>query len=398
MESPYFSSRWSNFNPRHRYSPFVREVPVHRPARPSPKVVSIPVHFVGSERGRSESDSALKIQKAFRGFLVRRSMKKIAAIKREVEEIEKKMSQKETVELIWRDAKERLRVNETLMSLLFRLDSVRGVDSGVRDCRKTVIKKAIALQERVDAIVAGDQTLEESKESGEGPVSTQESEPEAPEVDPSLESLVDYSVSPKTDADRTPEKEDQDPETEDDCDSEQQNQAAEPTPNSGENKEKDESAMADAGDGKNENEDKEASEDGDTMSESGSSGDPQSPMGAAEENVAAKEEDAMEIVEAADKDGGSMKEEDDSDKRSKELLERMVEENERMMALMADLYERNQVQTRLLSLLSQRVEQLERAFVCDKLRKKQKQKQRRAAVDCLDKCPDATAKKCGNRE
>ncbi|PON91849.1 BAG domain containing protein [Trema orientale] len=398
MESPYFSSRWSNFNPRTRYSPIVREVPVHRPARPSPKVVSIPVHFVGSERGRSESDSALKIQKVFRGFLVRRSMKKIAAIKREVDEIEKKMSQKETMELIRRDAKERLTVNETLMSLLFRLDSVKGVDSGVRVCRKTVIKKAIALQERVDAVVAGDQAPEESKESDEGPDSTQESEPKAPEVDPSLESLVDYSDSSKTDSDRTPEKEDQDPETEDDCDSELRNLAAEPTPNSGENKEKDESAMADAGDGKSEKEDKEASEDGDTMSESGSSGDPQSPMGAVEENVAAKEEDAMEIVEA-DKDGGNTKKEADNDKRSKELLERMVEENERMMALMADLYERNQLQTRLLSSLSQRVEQLERAFVCDKLRKKKKQRRAAAdaAVDCLDKCPDATAKKCGNR-
>ncbi|KAK3034701.1 hypothetical protein RJ639_032462 [Escallonia herrerae] len=40
----------------------------------------------------------------------------------------------------------RVRVNKTLMALLFKLDSVQGVDLGVRDLRKGVIKKAIALQ------------------------------------------------------------------------------------------------------------------------------------------------------------------------------------------------------------------------------------------------------------
>nr|GFC98259.1 IQ motif, EF-hand binding site [Tanacetum cinerariifolium] len=43
-------------------------------------------------------------------------------------------------------------------SLLFKLDSVRGVENGVRDVRKSVAKKAVALQEKVDSIV---QTYEE---------------------------------------------------------------------------------------------------------------------------------------------------------------------------------------------------------------------------------------------
>ena len=55
--------------------------------------------------------------------------------------------------------KERLRVNEMLMSLLFWLDSVRSVDLGVRDCQKSVIKREIALQEFLDSIVADGQTL-----------------------------------------------------------------------------------------------------------------------------------------------------------------------------------------------------------------------------------------------
>ena len=90
---------------------------------------------------------------------MRKSVKKIAAIRREVDEVERRISREEALESMKNDPKERLRVNEMLMSLLFRSDSVRGVDSGVRDCQKSVIKRAIALQEFLDSIVAGRQTL-----------------------------------------------------------------------------------------------------------------------------------------------------------------------------------------------------------------------------------------------
>ncbi|KAK7822539.1 bag family molecular chaperone regulator 5 [Quercus suber] len=56
-----------------------------------------------------------------------------------------------------KDPKERLRVNETLLSLLFRLDSMRGVDSRLGIV--SVIKRAITLQEFLDSIVADGQTL-----------------------------------------------------------------------------------------------------------------------------------------------------------------------------------------------------------------------------------------------
>jgi hypothetical protein len=145
------------------------QIPVHhRTTTVLPKkVVSIPVRYVGSERSRSES--AIKIQKVFRGFLVRKSMKKILATKRQVDEIEKRILMKETVELMRRDQKEKLKINEMLMSLLLKLDSVRGVDSGVGDCREAVIKKAIALQETVDSIAAaanGDDSVVSAGEKG----------------------------------------------------------------------------------------------------------------------------------------------------------------------------------------------------------------------------------------
>ncbi|KAK8706058.1 hypothetical protein V6N13_049636 [Hibiscus sabdariffa] len=149
-----------------RYGRSFRGIPVqlmHEASPPpslKPKMVSIPVRFVGSERRKS--DSAVKIQKVFRGFLVRKNVKKITAIREQVNEMERGVSKAETVDLIRNDSKERLKVNEILMSLLFKLDSVRGVDPCVRDLRKSVIKKAIALQEMVDAIISGEQSADSS--------------------------------------------------------------------------------------------------------------------------------------------------------------------------------------------------------------------------------------------
>ncbi|KAK7824658.1 hypothetical protein CFP56_034205 [Quercus suber] len=46
-----------------------------------------------------------------------------------------------------------------LMCLIIRLDSVSGVDSGVKDCRKSVIKKMIALSKLVNTIISSKQIL-----------------------------------------------------------------------------------------------------------------------------------------------------------------------------------------------------------------------------------------------
>ncbi|XP_019173401.1 PREDICTED: BAG family molecular chaperone regulator 5, mitochondrial-like [Ipomoea nil] len=149
MENPFYGSYWSRpSRPRCPVYPFQ-----HKPVDESPesKIVQIPVHFVRPEPTRAAA--ALKIQKVFRGFLVRKSMNRVMSVARELDEIERRVSQRETVEVLRRDERERIRVNEMLMSLLFKLDSVRGVDSGVRVCRKAVTRKAIALQERIDAIV-----------------------------------------------------------------------------------------------------------------------------------------------------------------------------------------------------------------------------------------------------
>nr|XP_017192191.1 uncharacterized protein LOC103452428 isoform X2 [Malus domestica] len=312
---PFFRRHWHNFAPQHQYPLEARQVPVQRRADPSPKVVSIPVQYVGLERRRSES--ALKIQKAFRGFLVRKSVRKIAAIRVEVSEIEKRISKREAVELMRRDAKERLKVNETLMNLLLKLDSVKGVDSGVRDFRRAVIKKAIALQERVDSAVAEnpqiDQTLELQSESPVNSDETQNSQSVELEsaAGPQIETVrhgnawgcreVEGSVS----------------------DSESSGSSCDDSPN---------------------------------------------PLEDGVEDVK-----VVEREEVAEEEGaGEIMKDDDKRSSSRELLERVAEDNAKMMGMMEELFEKNQMQTRMLSSLSQRVEQLERALVCERLRRRKR--------------------------
>ncbi|KAJ8483706.1 hypothetical protein OPV22_016191 [Ensete ventricosum] len=60
------------------------------------------------------------------------------------------------LERLLAEPKERLRVSEMLMALLFRLDSVRGV----REYRKKVIRRVISFQEFLDSVSGQTQTLE----------------------------------------------------------------------------------------------------------------------------------------------------------------------------------------------------------------------------------------------
>lgn len=96
----------------------------------------------------------MAIQRAYRGFLVRKNLRAVRRIEAEVDAVEREVAR--AGDRLRRDARERLRVSETLMSLLFRLDSVRGV----RYYRRRVIRRAIALQEAVDAIAAGEESVE----------------------------------------------------------------------------------------------------------------------------------------------------------------------------------------------------------------------------------------------
>ncbi|KAK9277002.1 hypothetical protein L1049_006541 [Liquidambar formosana] len=471
MDSPYFRSNWnSTSRPRPRHSPSVRGIPVPRQTTSSPKVVSIPVRFV--ESGRTRSAAATKIQKVFRGFLVRKSVKRILAIRREVEEIELRISREETVDLIRREPKERLKLNETLMALLFKLDSVRGVDSGVRDCRKAVIRRAIALQEKVDAIVAGDQTLGEADGTN--------TEVQASEVDDRgdftgnsdlLDGTVDQNLeirdSMECSVDETLESKRNPSDVKDsaspsDCDglgnavdrtlglrdpvesvlqsdeSELIAEASDETlkmqisndsdkeatsetlklqvPNVYVDEpdrtwEKMESAQVGVDSEIKENEVlyipteivenhntaapsvsecvEESVETSQMESQSATYVNSESLSEGGEENISVKPDNEMGSSPPERTSG-----ERDDNRRNRELLERMMEDNEKLMGMMTELSERNAMQSRLLSSLSQRVELLERAFLCERLRRKKK-RHVAGTVDCQETSPDP--KKCGKR-
>lgn len=375
MDSPFFRNRWHS-PAAPRYS---RGIPAKHQATPSPKVVSIPVHFVESERARTAS--ALKIQKVFRGFLVRKSMKKILAIRSEVDEIELRISRKETVDLIRNDPKERLKVNEALMALLFKLDSVRGVDSSVRDCRKAVIRKVIVLQETADAIAHqtlgvadGTDTEIQALETGNRGNCADNSDAldGADVIDGIVESqVIDGIVESKGNqdlADQTLGLQDDDVES---------------IPHLGEAQ----VIMSEAIEKSLEKQVSNASvhkpsasegvEPSQMETQSELSTIPPSLIGEGEENTSTKQEDAMEISlpekpeEISEVNFGTGGR-DDKKRKEEGLLERMMQDNEKLMGLMTDLLVRNEIQTRLLSSLSERVEQLERAFMSDKKRRKKK--------------------------
>jgi len=237
------------------------------------KVVSIPVHFVGSERSRIES--AIKIQRMLRGFLVRNAMKKIGAMRVELERIESGIR----VEVLRREEKERVRVIETIMNLLLRLDSVRVLHySGLRECRKSVIKKAIAVQEMLDEM--------------------------------SVLGSEDCLVK------------------EEECNA---------------------------------------------MDEEGKEGEITCEEQKEEEKIEALRNEDDEEGKSLVKGDCETEEGDEKKKKKKEmLLEKLVEDNQKMMEMMTQLFQRNETETTLLNSLSQRVEQIERAFVSEKLRSKKK--------------------------
>ncbi|KAF9686150.1 hypothetical protein SADUNF_Sadunf03G0128600 [Salix dunnii] len=388
------------------------QIPVHhRPTTVLPKkVVSIPIRYVGSERSRSES--AIKIQKVLRGFLVRKSMKKILATKRQVDEIEERILMEETADLVRRDQKEKLKINEMLMSLLLKLDSVRGVDVGVRDCRKAVIKKAIALQETVDSIAAaapnGDDTDDSAAPAGEkGVDETGEGEEENGIVANAVDGLQNGAAEPEAgvsmlaysreageefngdlenvemccEGERHVECDGDVPTPMSDyCEPERVLEVVNETVELGEAENDETACKAEDGDLE-----KQVDKDGDCLGTSQTESQTDSSASLLEGDDE-EEEDSGAVKTEKKGDEGEVKSNEGST-RSKELLEKMVEDNERMMGLMAELFERNGMQTRLLSSLSQRVEQLERAYICDQLRRRKKRRNAAGLVDYLESTP-----------
>ncbi|THU53761.1 hypothetical protein C4D60_Mb10t17840 [Musa balbisiana] len=210
MESPFFYSLdpWSAAGRRRGQrdveSPFFypadpwcaagRNYP-HGPATvptSNPRVVSIPVHFVRSEEAPAvtkpsrappseavRSSAAVAIQRFFRGHMVRKNVSIVSQVAMKVEEIDRRV--RTEVERLRADPKERLRMGEMLMSLLLRLDSVRGV----REYRKKAIRRVIAVQDFLDSISS--QILESSNSHYSEPLFPAETHQDNRDSDADLE-------------------------------------------------------------------------------------------------------------------------------------------------------------------------------------------------------------------
>ncbi|XP_073271713.1 uncharacterized protein [Primulina huaijiensis] len=429
-----------------------RQPPVEK--KPGRKVVQIPVHFFGADSDR-RSESALRIQKVFRGFFVRKSVRKIKEIKAQVDEIEARLLRDEVVEMIRGNERERLRVSESLMNLLLRLDGIRGIDLGIRVCRKGVARKAIALQEKIDAICAPDsegnvddkvetgsqeledgvpasgfvgielspengvaaelegsrfeensngfeQILDDSGEESKGwNGALLECEKMEIERDSVLTEELDVVVASEV---MNPSEEthvETETETWVDVDVDEDNvdgvkemlvQYNGKDMVNGEGKEDEaignceflansgvpvasvveatpETCPVDEGDA-------EIVKEMDTLQVEDET------MEFEREHLDAE---SVDVVKACQETQGVKETPEDLNKRKCELLEQMMEENKKMMLMMTQLYERNERQLQMLDALTNRVDFLEKAYLCDKLRnRRKKMKKNKCAVTCIE--------------
>ncbi|WJX81032.1 hypothetical protein P8452_63963 [Trifolium repens] len=295
-------------------------------------------------------------------------------MKVELEEIEKKVNNEETVKMMKKEQKEKIRMGETIMNLLLRLDSVRVFHCcyALRDLRKFLIKRAIVLQEFVDQIQMI--TTEVEDENGDGKcdgveeICLEKEEvgcgEEENEGGKKIEALVnevncmekeyggcDVKIEGGENMDSVVNEEKDVDGGEDKFVKEEENCLMEEKEEEGQDEDEE----------KMEVEEKEESVGTSFVGEEGIE----------VESVDVKEEKGRIGIECEEvEEENCYKEGDDGNNRK--MLKRMMEDNEKMMEMMTQLFERNEKQTSLLTSLTQRVEQLERAFTCDKLRKKKK--------------------------
>ncbi|KAL1199045.1 BAG family molecular chaperone regulator 5 [Cardamine amara subsp. amara] len=117
-----------------------REIPIEIPSPAAKATV------------QTNASAAARIQSGFRSYRIRSLYKTISSVNREANRVQSMIQRQETVDAIRSDEKERLRMNETLMSLLLKLDSVPGLDPTIREARRKVSRQIVGMQEILDSI------------------------------------------------------------------------------------------------------------------------------------------------------------------------------------------------------------------------------------------------------
>ncbi|PWA84023.1 BAG domain-containing protein [Artemisia annua] len=102
-----------------------------------------------------ESKAAVKIQSAYRSHATRTLINKIKTVNSKANELQQMIQLQETVDTVQTNNRERIKINEALMKLLFTLDSVPGHDPTVRELRRSVSRRIVGLQDILDSICEG---------------------------------------------------------------------------------------------------------------------------------------------------------------------------------------------------------------------------------------------------
>uniref|UniRef100_A0ACD5Z816 Uncharacterized protein n=1 Tax=Avena sativa TaxID=4498 RepID=A0ACD5Z816_AVESA len=103
----------------------------------------------------SAPDAAIRIQSAYRGYVVRRwqPLEKLRKVKKVHEQMQDLNKQLQGLEASSKQltVKEQVAMNETIMNLLLNLDSIQGLPC-VRETRKSVARELVCLQEKLDSL------------------------------------------------------------------------------------------------------------------------------------------------------------------------------------------------------------------------------------------------------
>ncbi|KAL7603188.1 BAG family molecular chaperone regulator 5, mitochondrial [Lactuca sativa] len=118
-------------------------------ANPQTTSTETPITFHLSDR---QSTAAIKIQSAYRSHAIRNLINKVRAVDSQADKLQRLIQMQDTVDAVRSNNRERIKINEALMKLLFTLDSVPGIDPTVREFRRSVSRRIVGLQEILDSI------------------------------------------------------------------------------------------------------------------------------------------------------------------------------------------------------------------------------------------------------
>ncbi|GJP45309.1 hypothetical protein CLOM_g4716 [Closterium sp. NIES-68] len=145
----------------------IRQIPVQRPASskspetqaasPRAAVAGIPVTKIASKSLLTADDAARKLQAAWRGYSVRQGKplelaRSIADVRKLAREMGAQLRDSELIAKMVSEPLEKLRVNETIMSWLLRLDEVQSRNQDIRNLRRDMARKLTKLLDRVDTL------------------------------------------------------------------------------------------------------------------------------------------------------------------------------------------------------------------------------------------------------